>query len=106
MEMLPSKEILKAFLELPENSPKIKVADILRLFEYINDNIGGDEKLGEHFKIGHSFLMKKNLDESRLLQIWKYAIRPILKEYYFEDPGKVKAFEENLRKKKILKLDN
>lgn len=87
VEMLPRTETLEKFFSIRNNAPKgLKVPDLMKFFVYLNRTISKDRKLGEHFQIGHSFFMKKGLDEPQLLRIWEYAIRPILKEYYFEEP--------------------
>jgi hypothetical protein len=105
VEMLPRKEILEKFFSSRQNAPrKLKSGDILKFFEYLNGNIRGNQKLGEHFQIGHSYFMKKNLDNLHVLRIWDYAIKPILKEYYFEEPKTVENAEKYLLKE-ILKMN-
>jgi 5-methylcytosine-specific restriction protein B len=77
----------------------MEINKITKFFERINTQISEDEKLGRHYQVGHSYFMTKDkLDEQGLNRIWKYAIKPILEEYYFEDPEKIEAFKESLEK--------
>ena len=54
--------------------------------------------LGEGFKIGHSYFCNiKNLDNNRLSNIVEYELIPMLKEYWFDEPTKVKDWSNILR---------
>lgn len=43
--------------------------------------------------IGPSFFLVPDLDESRLGLIWKHEIMPYLEDHFFDDPGRLEAFE-------------
>lgn len=64
----------------------------------LNAVIAADDSLGEGFCIGHSFFcnLKKANDQS-LSGIVEYEIVPLLKEYWFDEPVKVKDWISNLR---------
>lgn len=64
----------------------------------LNAVIAADDSLGEGFCIGHSYFcnLKKANDQS-LSGIVEYEIIPLLKEYWFDEPVKVKDWISNLR---------
>lgn len=64
----------------------------------LNAVIAADDSLGEGFCIGHSFFcnLKKANDQS-LSGIVEFEIIPLLKEYWFDEPAKVKDWISNLR---------
>ncbi len=67
----------------------------------LNENIRQDESLGEGFLIGHSYFC--NLDKfedlhQKLFQIIKYDIKPMLKEYWFDDKETVINWVNRLNK--------
>ena len=73
---------------------------LIHCVEELNQSIQTDESLGEGFCIGHSFfcnLSSENLDEDSLTAIVEYELIPLLKEYWFDEPLKVKEWSENLR---------
>lgn len=66
--------------------------------EMLNNAIENDDSLGEGFKIGHSYFCNiKNLDNKRLSNIVEYELIPMLKEYWFDEPTKVKDWSNILR---------
>ena len=69
-------------------------ADVLE--DFAGDVVGGG--LGEGFCIGHSYFcnLKKAADQS-LKAIVEYELIPLLKEYWFDEPTKVKDWANNLR---------
>jgi 5-methylcytosine-specific restriction protein B len=65
-----------------------------------NQTITMDESLGEGFCIGHSYfcnLTSENIDDQTLYSIVEYELIPLLKEYWFDEPGKVRNWSSNLR---------
>ena len=63
----------------------------------LNDEILKDDSLGSGFCIGHSYFC--NLDTCTnevLLDIVDFDILPMLNEYWFDEPGKVERWENNL----------
>ncbi|MBR3243268.1 MAG: AAA family ATPase [Parasporobacterium sp.] len=64
----------------------------------LNAAIAADESLGDGFCIGHSYFcnLKKATDQA-LSGIVEYELIPLLKEYWFDEPVKVKDWISNLR---------
>lgn len=64
----------------------------------LNDAIEADDSLGDGFTIGHSYFC--NLDSVNyqvLSNLVEYELIPLLKEYWFDEPQKVKDWSNNLR---------
>lgn len=71
---------------------------LINCVENLNTVIAADESLGEGFCIGHSYFC--NLDEvtdETLSGIVEFELIPLLKEYWFDEPTKVKDWINNLR---------
>lgn len=71
---------------------------LINCVENLNGVITADESLGEGFCIGHSYFCE--LDEithSVLSNIVEYELIPLLKEYWFDEPVKVKDWTNYLR---------
>lgn len=71
---------------------------LINCVESLNTAIAADESLGEGFCIGHSYFcnLKKATDQA-LFGIVEYELIPLLKEYWFDEPIKVKDWTNNLR---------
>ena len=68
--------------------------------ERLNRAIAEDESLGEGFCIGHSYfcnLMPGTIDDRALSGIVEYELIPLLREYWFDEPSKVRDWSANLR---------
>lgn len=66
----------------------------------LNDAISEDEALGDGFCIGHSYFcsIKKSDDvNKKLSKVVEYELIPILREYWYDEPQKVKEWSEKLR---------
>ncbi len=66
----------------------------------LNQTIAQDDALGEGFCIGHSFFCHLNPNDNidkQLSCIVEYEIIPLLKEYWFDEPSKVKSWSKTLR---------
>lgn len=77
-----------------------KFDSLIRCVETLNEKISGDESLGEGFCIGHSYFCNftpETVDDVALKGIVEYEIIPMLKEYWFDEPFKVKEWSDNLR---------
>ena len=60
--------------------------------------IADDESLGEGFCIGHSYFCDiEEIKENTLTDIVEFEIIPLLKEYWFDEPSKVKEWTDRLR---------
>ena len=72
------------------------IACVLRL----NAAIAADESLGEGFCIGHSYFCnrtKETTDAEHLNAIVEYELIPLLREYWFDEPEKVRDWAGKLR---------
>lgn len=75
-----------------------KFDKLINAVESLNNAIALDDSLGEGFKIGHSYFCNlKNVNDKRLSNIVEYEIIPMLKEYWFDEPTKVKDWSNILR---------
>ena len=75
-----------------------KMDRLINCVDNLNATIAADESLGEGFCIGHSYFcnIKKATDQA-LSGIVEYELIPLLKEYWFDEPVKVKDWISNLR---------
>ena len=77
-----------------------KFDKLIQCVEDLNTVIASDDSLGEGFCIGHSYfcnLADGKLDDAKLSGIVEYELIPLLKEYWFDEPLKVKEWSSNLR---------
>lgn len=77
-----------------------KFDKLIACVERLNNEISNDESLGEGFCIGHSYfcnLTPETVDDQVLFGIVEYELIPLLKEYWFDEPVKVKDWSSNLR---------
>lgn len=68
--------------------------------ERLNEAIAADDSLGEGFCIGHSYFCgfdEKPLTDQALFCVVEYELIPLLKEYWFDEPAKVRDWSGNLR---------
>lgn len=75
-----------------------KFDNLINCVENLNGVITVDESLGEGFCIGHSYFCE--LDEithSVLSNIVEYELIPLLKEYWFDEPLRIKDWTNYLR---------
>ena len=76
-----------------------KFDNLIQNIEQLNIAIAEDESLGEGFCIGHSYFCNlTEINDNTLSNILEYEIIPLLKEYWFDDPAKVKTHSEILRR--------
>ena len=67
----------------------------------LNRAIAEDESLGEGFCIGHSYFCNMEADsctDAALASIVDYELIPMLKEYWFDETGKVREWSDRLRR--------
>ena len=71
---------------------------LVHCVDSLNEVIATDESLGEGFRIGHSYFCNlKEASPQALSGIVEYELIPLLKEYWFDEPIKVKTWTDNLR---------
>ena len=74
---------------------------LVREVESLNRAIAEDESLGEGFCIGHSYfcnMKPEKCTDAALASIVDYELIPMLKEYWFDEPGKVREWTDRLRR--------
>ena len=74
---------------------------LVREVESLNRAIAEDESLGEGFCIGHSYfcnMKPEDCTDAALASIVDYELIPMLKEYWFDEPGKVREWADRLRR--------
>ena len=67
----------------------------------LNKEIAEDESLGDGFCIGHSYFCNMDADsctDAALASIVDYELIPMLKEYWFDEPAKVREWTDRLRR--------
>lgn len=77
-----------------------KFDKLIACVESLNHVISNAESLGDGFRIGHSYfcnLSPDTIDDQVLSGIVEYELIPLLKEYWFDEPSKVKDWSNNLR---------
>ena len=77
-----------------------KFEALVQCVQSLNEKIASDESLGEGFCIGHSYFCNMEPEEvtdAKLQGIVEYELIPMLKEYWFDEPLKVKEWSDNLR---------
>ena len=73
---------------------------LIHCVESLNNVIAADESLGDGFCVGHSYfcnLTAEKVTDRVLSSIVEYELIPLLKEYWFDEPMKVKDWTNNLR---------
>ncbi|MDY2778031.1 MAG: AAA family ATPase [Collinsella sp.] len=74
--------------------------DLVACVVRLNEEIAGDAALGEGFCIGHSYfcgMRPEDVTHERLSAIVEYELVPMLREYWFDEPGKVRDWSDRLR---------
>jgi 5-methylcytosine-specific restriction protein B len=88
------KESFRDYME-SKNSEKFNA--LIELVSKLNDDIADDPLLGSGFKIGHSYFCIEESDVDELLSdIILYEIRPLLSEYWVDEPVKVQEWTSRL----------
>ena len=96
-EMKPafSNNRFKSYRMNLENTRFNRLIDCI---EKLNDTITSDDSLGEGFCIGHSYFCNLTEVTDRILSnVVEYEIIPLLKEYWFDEPSKVRDWTDMLR---------
>ena len=98
-EMRPGFET-EGFREYRMGLENEKFNKLIHCVESLNAVISGDDSLGDGFCIGHSYfcnLTAETITDRTLSGIVEYELIPLLKEYWFDEPLKVKDWTNNLR---------
>lgn len=90
-----SSEGFKNYLS-EKNSPKLE--KLIAAVESLNSTISTDESLGDGFRIGHSyFCTDDEITDEWLKSVVEYEVIPLIKEYWFDEPTKVRDWSATLR---------
>ena len=75
-----------------------KFDSLIDCVQQLNGVIASDDSLGDGFCIGHSYFCNVDeIDDKVLSNIIEYELIPLLKEYWFDEPNKVRDWSINLR---------
>ena len=88
----------EGFKKYQSSVKNAKFDRLLGCVENLNNTITNDDSLGEGFRIGHSYFMTEDpVTDEWLASVIEYELIPLLKEYWFDEPDKVKDWSERLR---------
>lgn len=88
------------FRKYREQLNNSKFDALVRAVQRLNEAIATDDLLGEGFCIGHSYLCGMQAEDvkgAKLASIVNYELIPMLKEYWFDEPEKVREWSGRLR---------
>ena len=90
-----SSEGFKNYLA-EKNSQKLE--SLITAVESLNNTISSDKSLGDGFRIGHSyFCTDGEITDEWLKSVVEYEVIPLIKEYWFDEPTKVRDWSATLR---------
>ncbi|OJF76097.1 MAG: GTPase [Treponema sp. CETP13] len=96
-ELSPAFET-DGFKKYQKTKDNEKFNRLILTIEQLNEEIENDETLGRGFRIGHSYLCtKKDIDDAWLKNVVDYELVPLLNEYWFDEPSKVKNWKDALK---------
>lgn len=96
-------EITPAFASAGFRAYRTKVNNqkfdrLIASVEQLNEVITNDDSLGEGFCVGHSyFCTNTTINDDWMRSVVEYELIPLLKEYWFDEPTKVKDWSRTLR---------
>lgn len=86
------------FKDYLTNKNSEKLEKLVNVVELLNNNISNDESLGDGFRIGHSyFCTDGEVTDTWLKSVVEYEVIPLIKEYWFDEPTKVRDWSSTLR---------
>lgn len=81
-----------------KNVNNLKFDKLISAVQQLNEAIAGDESLGEGFCVGHSyFCTNVTINDEWLKSVVEFELIPLLKEYWFDEPTKVRTWTNTLR---------
>ena len=87
----------KAYIDSKHND---KFEPLINAVKELNIDIAKDENLGKGFEIGHSyFCTDEDITDEWLNNVIEYEIKPLISEYWFDEPKKVKKQIDELKEK-------
>lgn len=87
------------FIDYINQQDSEKLNRLVSCVKSLNEAIREDPSLGEGVCIGHSYFCPANkpFDDNMLHNIVEYELIPLLKEYWYDEPEKVREWSEKLR---------
>lgn len=81
-----------------KNVNSSKFDKLISVVQQLNEEIAKDETLGEGFCVGHSyFCTNVTINDEWMKSVIEFELIPLLKEYWFDEPSKVKNWTNTLR---------
>jgi 5-methylcytosine-specific restriction protein B len=78
------------------NNPKLD--KLVSCVEKLNGMIAKDDSLGDGFCIGHSYFCNLTAVDAQVLSgIVEYELIPLLREYWFDEPDRIREWTDELR---------
>ena len=90
-EFQPKPSMLAAYYSDQSRTNLLSV-DVADGLEKLNDDL--TERLDRHHTIGHSFFMHATLDQAALERTWNRQVKPLIEEYFFDQPDVVTEFSQ------------
>lgn len=87
-ELPPDVRVLKRFYENGNNNGLGQ--ELFDGFQKLNQVLG--EAFDRHHQVGHSFFMRKQMDNIRLRFIWRQQLFPLIEDFYFDRPDLAEEF--------------
>lgn len=79
-----------------KNAPKLE--KLIEVVKDLNRAISSDESLGDGFRIGHSyFCTEDEVTDKWLNSVVEFEVIPLIKEYWFDEPAKIRDWSFALR---------
>ena len=76
-----------------------KFKALINAVKELNKKIADDDNLGEGFKIGHSyFCTDEDITDEWLNNVIEYEIKPLISDYWFDEPEKARNQIDDLKK--------
>ena len=88
------------FIDYQESKKNKKFSNPIDAVEKLNEEIANDDNLGKGFEIGHSyFCTDEDITDEWLNNVIEYEIKPLISEYWFDEPEKARNQIDELKKK-------
>jgi hypothetical protein len=86
-EVFPDANALTNYYD--KGTAVLEVPDLVAGFVELNRRL--ETAIDRHHGVGHSFFMRERLDSKLLKGIWYRQVRPLIEEYFFDEPNRVEA---------------
>lgn len=87
-ECQPDAQILHRWYERPQATNE--VPDLIDGFERLNGELTA--AFDRHHTVGHTFFMADRMTRESLVRTWDRQLRPLIEEYFFDEPDRVADF--------------